>query len=342
MNNVTKLLFLIIGIVLGTVITTVYFDFFVSNTIKSPVGILFQQKDTSLEKYTFPNLQKRIITHNEISLGKEVENTAEYHSYIYYFMSDGKKVSGLMNIPSKPGTYPIIILFRGFVDKSIYKPGVGSSRVGQVLAKNGYITLAPDYLGFGESDMPSDKSIEERFQTYTTALDLLSSVKSLNSGLQKGNISDIKADVEKIGIWGHSNGGHIALATLTITGVKIPTVLWAPVSKPFPYSILFFTDEFDDGGKALRKVVADFESSYDTNPFTYTNYLDWIKAPIQLHQGALDDAVPIRWSNTLYKQLKDKNIDVEYYTYLNADHNLAPDGWNIAVDRMLEFYKNKL
>ncbi|MEI6533246.1 MAG: prolyl oligopeptidase family serine peptidase [Candidatus Roizmanbacteria bacterium] len=340
MNHISKFLIFISSLLLGIVATILYFDFFVSNTIISPIGISFQKKDISLEKYSFPNLHKRTVDRNKITIGKEIIKTTDYQSFMYYFKSDGKKISGLMNIPSKPGTYPIIILFRGFVDKSIYLPGVGSSHVGQVLVKNGYITLAPDFLGYGESDMPSNKSIEERFQTYTTAQDLVTSITSLNDALQ--NVSAVKADVQKLGIWGHSNGGHIALATLTSTGKKIPTVLWAPVSKPFPYSILFFTDEFDDGGKALRKVVADFESTYDVNPFTFTNYIDWIKAPIQLNQGGLDDAVPIRWSNTLYKELLNKRIDVEYYTYPNADHNLAPDGWNIAVDRMLEFFKNRL
>jgi len=32
-------------------------------------------------------------------------------------------------------------------------------------------------------------------------------------------------------------------------GIHVSACRVAPVSKPFPYSILYYTDEFDDGGK---------------------------------------------------------------------------------------------
>ena len=149
------------------------------------------------------------------------------------------------------------------------------------------------------------------------------------------------ADSSKIGIWAHSNGGQIALSVLEISGQPIPTTLWAPVSKPFPYSILYYTDEFDDEGKALRAEIARLEKDYDVNDFSITKYFDQIKAPIQLQQGTGDDAVPVTWSNNLNQTLKDKDIDITYYIYPGADHNMTP-GWDTAVERDLEFFKDKL
>ena len=102
--------------------------------------------------------------------------------------------------------------------------------MGEYFRDNEYITLAPDFLGYGGSDSESSNIFESRFQTYTTVLTLL---KSIN----KENFPNW--DQKNIFIWAHSNGGQIALTVLEITGENYPTVLWAPVTESFPYSILF-------------------------------------------------------------------------------------------------------
>lgn len=306
--------------------------------IKSPV-----RKEKPLEKYTFENLRKTPFAPSEIVLGRTIneENSGEFISQLFYFKDNkGKKVSGVLNVPLQEGNYPVIVMLRGFVPQEIFTSGVGTMRAGEFFAQNGFITLAPDFLGYGESDNPSIEPIEERFQTYTTTLSLLASLESLDKGLDASYSGTIKSDISKIGIWAHSNGGHIALSTLAITGANYPAVLWAPVSKPFPYSILYFTDEFDDRGKALRKVVANFEENYDAEVYSTDNYYKWIHTPLQIHQGVDDDAVPLKWSNQLVEKLEELEKDVEYFVYNNADHNLIPNGWNTAVLRSLTFYKS--
>ena len=49
--------------------------------------------------------------------------------------------------------------------------------MGEYLSENGYITLAPDFLGYGGSDIESSNIFEARFQTYTTVLTLLKSIE---------------------------------------------------------------------------------------------------------------------------------------------------------------------
>ncbi len=330
---------LLIGIFVFAVIAGVFFfikNFNSSERIKSPIA-----KEKPFDKYTFANLKKSKSSAGNIVLGEGLKEQGSYISQMFSYTVDGKKVSGLLNVPMEDGVYPVIVMLRGFVSKEIYATGVGTSRAGEVFAQNGFITLAPDFLGYGRSDNPSQSAIEERFQTYTTTLSLLSSLENLNDGLDASYSGKIKADYSKIGIWGHSNGGQIALSVLEITGKDYPTVLWAPVSKPFPYSILYFTDEFDDHGKALRKVIANFEDDYDIELYSPSNYYSWINAPIQLHQGTSDDAVPFNWSDTLVEDLTKLEKDITYFTYPGADHNLLPDGWLPAVNRGLNFYKEK-
>lgn len=299
------------------------------------------QKERPLDKYTIEALSNTKFSASEISLGEVLVDDLSFTSFKFYFYSNGKKVSGLVNVPKAEGTYPAVVMFRGYVDREVYTTGVGTQRAGEVFAKNGFITIAPDFLGYGQSDNPSENPMEERFQTYVTALVLLESVNKLSETLVANGIG-ARIDAKKIGIWGHSNGGQIALTILEITGRPVPTVLWAPVSKPFPYSVLYYTDEFDDRGKMLRRVIAEFERDYDIELFNLTNFFDKINASVQIHQGTGDDAVPKKWSDQLASELEKLDRDVEYFTYTGADHNLLPGGWNLAVSRAMEFWREEL
>lgn len=287
-----------------------------------------------LDKYTFDNLSKIEIRGSNIVLGEKLIGSSNFSSYIFSFSVDpdfdgrvAKKVTGLLNIPKGEGPFPLIIMFRGYVDQKTYTTGTGTKKAGEYFANNGFITIAPDFLGYGASDHEAENIFESRFQTYVTAVSLLQSLNSLEAWDQKN-----------VFIWGHSNGGQIAISVLEITQKSFPTTLWAPVSKPFPYSVLYYTDESDDKGKLIREELAKFEDDYDTDLYSIDNYYDRIKAPIQLHQGSNDDAVPIDWSNDLAKTLSDLNIDVEYYTYQGADHNLSPS-WNTVVAKDVAFFK---
>lgn len=325
------------GMVL-TILVLVGFWFYVrrERVVISPVGKIAIEKP--LDKYTFERLKRKTFTASSIKIDKKIKDEDTFASYIFYFTVEGKKVSGLMNIPKTEGIYPVLVMLRGFIDKKGYTIGDGTRHSGEVFAENGFITLAPDFLGYGKSDSPPKNSIEERFQTYTTALSLLSLLSQLNESLKRS--TDVQADASKVGIWGHSNGGHIALSVLAISGKKYPTVLWNPVSKPFPYSILYFTDDFDDHGKALRKVVADFEKDYDAELYSPTNYYKWVKSPIQLHQAIDDEAVPLRWSQQLIEILEKLEKEVEYFEYLGEDHNFSRGSWPLATQRSVLFYQN--
>jgi len=327
------ILVFILGYQVGQKYRTINLDPFISNT---PL------KTYPLKKYSVQNLKKTKFFGKQIQIKKELDSTDSFTSYQYFSYNDSKRVSGLINIPKQAGEYPIAILLRGYVDKEIYTSGVGTQRVGEFLAQNGYITIAPDFLGYGKSDKPSKDGLEERFQTYTTTLELLASLNSVNSALIEKGISDITANPDKAVIWGHSNGGHIALTALVISGKNYPTVLWAPVSKPFPYSILYYTDQYTDRGKYLRKLLADFETDYDIEKYNPINYLKSIKAPIQIHQGTMDEDVPVTWSDELNSELNKFKINVDYFTYDGSDHNLLPNGWSLAIVESLKFFNLQL
>ena len=332
-KTVIYISFVIIGLVLGL---------FLSPYIKTFINKFKKQNQNSdivkilpkpLEKYSITNLSQTAIKSTLINIEEMISEKENFSSYLFSINIDPtlkdkntKKITGLINLPNKEGKYPVILMLRGYVDQKIYKTGVGTQRAGEYFANNGFITIAPDFLGYAGSDIESSNIFESRFQTYTTTLAVLNSISEIQNW-----------DQQYIFIWGHSNGGQIALTLLEITGRDIPTVLWAPVSKPFPYSILYYTDESEDLGKLIRKELSLFEENYDVNEFSIHNYLDRIKAPLEIHQGTLDDAIPASWTDELMKKLEKLEVKTKYYKYPGADHNLQPS-WNIAVERSLNFY----
>lgn len=283
-----------------------------------------------LNQFNFEELSKRNFDQEKISLTEVMAVEDTFISYKFSYEVDGKTVTGMANVPKAEGKkYPVIVMLRGFVPMEIYDTGVGTKPSSRIYAKNGFITLAPDFLGYGGSDKPEDNVWWERFSKPVQVLQLLASIGSLE-----------KADPDKIGLWGHSNGGQIALSVLEITGKPYPTTLWAPVTKSFPYSVLYFTDEAEDEGLSLRWELNRLEWDYDVRKFSISQYFDKISAPILLHQGTRDDAVPIEWSNEFVDRMKELEKNVTYHIYPGADHNLK-GGWDTVVQRDVDFFRAK-
>ncbi len=323
----------VFGIGIGIVVIGISAMFVATRSKSSMVSPIITVVARPLDRYAIPNLKKTPFDSSYIVLDEVTATAASYTVYTFHYISEGKKVTGVAHIPSTPkpqNGFPVIVQFRGYVDPAHYYPGEGTEHSAEVFASNGFISLAPDFLGYGGSDKPSTDVFEERFQTHTAALTLLASVGSLPT-----------ADSTRVGVWGHSNGGQIALTVLEAAPKAYPAVLWAPVSKPFPYSVLYYTDEADDHGTLLRRELAKFEGIYDADLYSLTNYLENIKGPLQIHQGTADDAVPIKWTDDFVKMLRDKNITIGYFTYPGANHDLTP-GWNTVIARDVAFYASRL
>lgn len=280
------------------------------------------------EKYSFENLAKR----------GGVTSKIEVVGNKFYFQSEGRRISGEINFPARSDLAGVIVMARGYVDKEVYKTGIGTHNAAREYAKNGYITLAPDFSGYGESDPEPTSppaSLGSRLVKPVEILDLLASLGSLPG-----------ADLQKVYLWGHSNGGQIMLSVAEILGkidlqgqaLKVRGVtLWAPVSKPFPYNILYYTDDASDSGKWLRGEIANFEKDYDVFKYSIDRYISAINMPLQIHQGGLDEAVPKKWSDDLVKALREEEKEVKYFTYPASDHNMKPT-WDSVVARDLEFF----
>lgn len=298
-------------------------------------------KTFPLLQYSIPNLRRRTYSASQLHIEKELDDFPQYTSYLFDFQTLGKKMTGQLNIPkaSLGQPFPVILFIRGYVPVESYKTGVGTKSAAAVFAEHGYVTLAPDFFGFGESDPESTDTWEARFQKPMNVAELIKTLEAQPTiASDSGNI---QLDSQHLGIWAHSNGGQIALTTLEILDRPIPTTLWAPVTAPFPYSTLYFSDEDEDEGKAARSFVASFEKDYDATQFSLTNFLSDIHGPLQIQQGDTDEAIHYVWSQEFVDKLKKVNPDlpVTLFTYPGTNHNMQPS-WNVAITHDLDFFAN--
>ncbi len=327
-------LFIVFITVVSLIIGYFLHDIFVSFNVHDPITKVEIKKP--LEVYSIESLQKSNYKKGNFQIGEEISNNESFATYKFKFdfpakpgTTDLSTTSGIINLPNKD-TSPLVIMIRGYVDKNIYSSGLGTKNASEYLSENGYITVAPDFLGYADSSPNSGDIFESRFQTYTLILSLINSLDSVPGW-----------DKENLFFWAHSNGGQIALTTLVINQENFPTVLWAPVTKSFPYSILFYTDESEDKGKFIRKELSYFESLYDVDKFSFTKYLDDIKAPIRLDQGGRDDAVPDAWNREFVENMNTLDKQIDFVFYPNSDHNMRPD-WNEVISKDLEFFDSHL
>jgi len=296
----------------------------------SPLSSLGQKKEKPLDKYSFENLRKKECQGSEIKLEKIIKEEDVYTSYLFSYESEGKKVTGMANIPNtRNGKRPVIIMLRGYADNEIYFTGLGTRKAAGVFAENGFITLAPDFLGFGGSDTSSADILEARFEKPLTVLNLLASVKSIP-----------EANPDKIFIWGHSNGGQIALSVLEISQKDIPTVLWAPVTEGFPRSVLQYMGEMDDQGEKVKTAIDNFLLKYESEKYSIDNYYSDIQATIQLHLGLADPLISEEEIDEFAKTMADLGKNINYYKYPRNDHNLSRD-WDLIVSRDLQFFRKQ-
>lgn len=315
------------------------------------------KKELTLLQYTIPNLKTRRYAPSQITLEKIITENPTHTTYLFSYLSNQQKITGQLNIPQEaiqnPTTpTPVILLIRGYVPLETYQTGAGTQNAAKVFAEAGYITLAPDFLGYGESDPEPTDSWEARFIKPIQIVELVSTLRT-QAFLEFSSVETTQKaslDPEKLGIWAHSNGGQIALTSLEILEQAIPTTLWAPVTVPFPYSVLFYTDEMVDEGRATRMWLSEFEKNYDPREFSLTQYLESLIGPIQLHHGTVDEAALKNWSdefvqkiatiNTKREENNQPTIELDYYTYPGADHNMLPV-WNTVIQRDLKFFNQE-
>ncbi len=262
------------------------------------------------------NLRQMDFEPSQIAIENTIASNDTYTGYLFSYQSEGLKIYGRMNVPVGAGPFPVVILNHGYFNQSSFTSGDGTQTMADILARNGYLTLASDYRGFGKSENDAQGS---RGHNPNYAIDVLSLVASI------GNVE--KADPMRVGMWGHSMGGEVSLRTIEATDKVKTVVLWAPTSTNRETNSSFY------GGS---RHSTQGEEAHNDNDLAYIN------TPISLHQGLSDTEVDPEWSKELNADLGKLDKQVEYFEYPGQDHNFRNLGWDVISKRTVDFFDKYL
>ncbi len=238
----------------------------------------------------------------------------------------------------KPATgWPVVIFNHGFIPPTTYRTTERYIAYQDAFARNGYIVVRSDYRGHDQSE--GDPTGGYGSPAYTVdVLNALAAIKRFTD-----------ADVKRIGMWGHSMGGHITLRAMVVNKDIRAGVIWAGVVASYADLLNNWRRRVqpssDDIPAPARRWRQEFVEKYgqpEQNPTFWNaispiNYVSEISGPIQIHHGTADASVPIAFSDSLAAQLKSASKPYEYLTYQGDDHNLKRN-LGVALRRSVAFF----
>lgn len=300
--------------------------------------------------YTINGLRQHEFQSGIIHIRLTLEDENQFYtSYLIDYPSDGLTITGVLQIPVGEGPFPVIVMNHGFFARSVYNSGDGTDRASPYLAQHGYITIAPDYRSWGDSDKGPSLFYSG---LVIDVINLLNAVPSLD-----------KADPERIGMWGHSMGGGVTMKILTIDPRVKAAVLYSTVSADHADVIARWGNGCfgdiargeliigcnssdiipDDLPRNLQDAytfaASDEETLQEISPFFH---LDDVTAPVQIHYGTEDgeflSGTPPQWSVKLTQGLRDSGKQAELYQYEGEGHSFIGQPWFDFMSRTLRFF----
>lgn len=297
--------------------------------------------------YSLKSLQNYPYKTSPITIQKLTVKNNLQHAYTVTYTSMDLTVSARLSIPAikTEDIKGIVIMLRGHQMPAGYYTGKGTENPARGYLKEGWAVIAPDFLGFASSSPTPSPSEMHQFFSTINAVELYNSLLKPDFrfavSVPQADRTALPSSFKKIGAWGHSNGGQVALHFLEVIQKPVPTVLWAPVSLDFPDSAAHYSRS--------AQWAELFKKNNPAADFSLAANLDKIapKTPIFLQQGDRDTAVPKAWSDALANAIKEENtrreqsgrglINLRYEIYKNADHNLNPY-WETILPENASFW----
>ena len=275
-----------------------------------------------LVKYYIAGMIGRRYEGSRVQKQGTVRQTDEFTTYRVSYLSDNLRISGMMNVPQGRGPFPVIILCHGYIRPDQYATGDDTWRESYHLAKQGYITIAPDYRGHAGSGNGAS------YFHVGYAQDVLNLIASLP------NIEG--ADPRRVGVWGHSMGGGVALKTGVVSKAVRAIALFGSVSadEEVNYSNSLGNGPGRQGVQVLGSPRTNLIGYKRMSPIYYLDR----SPPLSIHHGTADTIVPYRWSVDLFAVAQDKGVPAELHLYPDAGHTFRDDDWELAMQRTSDFF----
>ncbi len=302
-------------------------------------GNEYIQQDVPFKELTIPFLRSRSYS-SELGEMSVYKKSANYTSYLTSYDSDGLKINGLLTVPNNDfgQKHPAIVFVHGYIAPTIYKTTEKYVEYVDYLARNGYVVFKIDLRGHGESQGEANGA----YYSGDYVIDTINAYKALES-------ADF-VDKGKIGLWGHSMAGNVALRTAAVLKNIPATAIWAGAG--FTYTDLLAYRISDNSYRPpeqntqratrrqeLRNTYGDFDPNSDFWKLVPgANYLRDFLGVIGLFHSADDDVVSVEYSRNLKKLLDEAQVENEYHEYGSGGHNISGSNFGRAMQTTVNFF----
>jgi pimeloyl-ACP methyl ester carboxylesterase len=229
---------------------------------------------------------------------------------------DGRRVSARLYLPSPAlgfaGRRPLVYYVHGG-PQGQERPNFAwfSMPLIQFLTLRGFAVFVPNVRGSTGYGLAYTKKVDHDWGG-DDRLDHIHAMKVLSG--------DARVDVSRAAVIGRSYGGYMTLMLAS----RHPE-LWAAAVDMFgPYDLLTFMDRIPETWKPYFAIAVgdpqkDRDFLVERSP---RSYMDKIRSPLLVIQGANDPRVVERESRDVVEQLRAKGKDVEYLMFSNEGHDV--------------------
>ncbi|MDO8658253.1 MAG: alpha/beta fold hydrolase [Candidatus Levybacteria bacterium] len=301
-----------------------------------------------LHPLSIENMRKKEYPGSDIVIEQTLSAGSNYSRYIASYKSEGLKIYALLTVPTvdppKKG-WPVIIFNHGYIPPNQYVTTERYIAYTDAFSRNGYIVFRSDYRGHGNSE----GNAAGGYGSNAYVIDILNAVSSIK---KYKNV-----DPDRIGMWGHSMGGHITLRAMVSSKDVKAGVIWAGVVASYtdllnnwrrrsPILSMIPGNTQPSNPRGWRNTLVQQYGKPDKNPqfwnsISANSYLKDISGPLQLHHGTADHSVPHEFSEKLSEQMKEAKKEVELYIYPGDEHDI-PNNFGIAMQRSVDFFDKHL
>lgn len=299
--------------------------------------------DASSSPLSIANQRRRSYPGSAFTVRQTLRAGSNYTRQVVSYQSDGLRINALLTVPvgtPPKGGWPAIVFNHGYIPPEQYRTTEKYVAYQDAFARAGFVTIKSDYRGHGSSEGQAVGGYYD--PGYTT--DVLNALGSLKR--------DTRVNAGRIGMWGHSMGGHLTLRALVIDPGDIKAAsIWAGVTAP--YSLIQTGWKRGPNAEYIppsarvkgRELIARYGTAAQNPAFwqavSPNSFVQSIQAPIQLQQGTADAEVPQSFRVALEQELKAAGKPYTTYLYPGDDHNISRN-LSVALSRSVAFFKARL
>lgn len=259
----------------------------------------------ALPPYAIASLRERPRATGHIAVGDAIGSGPGYAKYRVSWVSDGGTMTGVLDIPSGAGRFPVVLVNHGYAPVSQYYEGLDTAPYADPMASAGFLTISPSYPGYLGSG-PGATGVPSIVAEAISDLDLISELPTLP-----------QADPARVAVAGHSNGGGVAEILMAADPGLRAAVLYAPVS----------TDMTDNANKWWVHTPGGTggvpDPTADPAAYQLMSPRPWYSPetpPALIMQGTADPEIPADWTAATVQALQSDGAQVQFQSFPGATH----------------------